>query len=90
MGPVLHQRYLPVPYQATAVKINGDWRLASGNTTIFSAQTDTSGKHYTVTSEVPNPTPAELRTESAGASVPANVAPSLETPGDISVDVHVR
>jgi transglutaminase-like putative cysteine protease len=85
--PVLHQRYLPVPYQATEVSIAGDWRLASRNFTIFSAQTDTSGAHYTVTSEVANPSPAELRAQSAGLAVPADVSSSTELPTDLPVEV---
>jgi transglutaminase-like putative cysteine protease len=84
----LHQRYLPVPYQPTKVDAAGDWRLASRNFTIFSAQTDTSGAHYTVTSQVADPTPDSLRAESAGGTVPSDVAPSTELPADLPVKVN--
>ncbi|HEX4015797.1 MAG TPA: DUF3488 and transglutaminase-like domain-containing protein [Frankiaceae bacterium] len=86
--PALHQRYLPVPYQPTKVDVRGDWRLASRNFTIFSAQTDTSSKQYTVTSQVADPTPESLRAESAGGSVPSDVAPSQELPADLPVKVN--
>ena len=85
--PVLHQRYLPVPYQPTAVDVSGDWRLASRNFTIFSAQTTTSGLQYTVTSQVATPTAAELRSQSASSDLPPDVAPSIELPGDLPTDV---
>ncbi len=86
--PVLHQRYLPVPFQPTKVDVVGDWRLAGRNFTIFSAQTDTSGLHYTVTSQVADPTPRSLRAESAGGTVPSDVAPSTELPADLPVEVN--
>jgi transglutaminase-like putative cysteine protease len=85
---VLHQRYLPVPYQPTKVDVTGDWRLADRNFTIFSAQTDTSGAHYTVTSQVADPTPESLRAQSVGGSAPSSVAPSTELPADLPVDVE--
>lgn len=86
--PVLHQRYLPVPYQPTKIDVAGDWRLAGRNFTIFSAQTDTSKAHYTVTSQVAVPTPESLRAESAGGTVPSDVTPSTELPADLPVRVH--
>lgn len=85
--PVLHQRYLPVPYRATSIKVAGDWRLASRSYTIFSSQTDTSGAHYTVTSEVPSPTIVELRANSASGAVPPDVAPDTVVPGDLPLPV---
>ena len=88
MRPTLHQRYLPVPYEPTKVDVKGDWRLAGRNFTIFSAQTDTSGAHYTVTSQVADPTPESLREDSAGGSVPSDVAPSTELPADLPIQVN--
>jgi transglutaminase-like putative cysteine protease len=83
--PVLHQHYLPFAFQPTKVTIAGDWRLASGTFTVFSSQTDTSGVHYTVTSQVAEPTATELRSQSvtSGAPVPADVQPSLQLPKNI-------
>ena len=86
--PTLHQRYLPVPYEPTKVDVKGDWRLAGRNFTIFSAQTDTSGAHYTVTSQVADPTPESLRADSAGGSVPSDVAPSTELPANLPIEVN--
>jgi transglutaminase-like putative cysteine protease len=87
--PVLHERYLPVPYQATKVDVTGDWRLAGRNFTIFSAQTDTSDQHYTVTSQVANPTPESLRAQSAtSTTLPTDVAPSIEVPADLPVQIN--
>jgi transglutaminase-like putative cysteine protease len=80
---VLHQRYLPVPYQPTNVDVKGDWRLAGRNFTIFSAQTDTSGAEYSVTSQVADPTADFLREKSATSDVPASVAPSTEPRSDL-------
>ncbi len=88
VSPALHQRYLPVPYEPTKVDVAGDWRLAGRNFTIFSAQTDTSGAHYTVTSQVADPTPESLRADSVGGAVPSDVAPSTELPADLPVTVN--
>ena len=85
--PVLHQRYLPVPYQPTEINVAGDWRLAGRNFTIFSAQTTTSGLQYTVTSQVATPTEQELRSDSAGSALPGDVAPSIMLPSDLPVAV---
>lgn len=85
--PVLKQRYLPVPYQPTSVKVLGDWRLAAHNFTIFSAQTDTSGLTYTVSSQVPTPSPQELQSQSAGAQLPTAIQPSLQLPGNLPTDI---
>ncbi len=86
--PVLKQRYLPVPYQPTSVKVAGDWRLAARNFTIFSAQTDTSGLTYQVTSEVATPSPQELRSESAGTELPSSIVPSVQLPANIPTNIQ--
>ncbi len=89
--PALRERYLPVPYQPTKVDVTGDWRLAGRNFTIFSAQTDTSNQHYTVTSQVADPTPESLRAQSAADNLlPPDVAPSIEVPADLPVAVRER
>ncbi len=86
---ILHERYLPVPYQPTKVNVVGDWRLAARNFTIFSAQTDTSNQRYTVTSEVADPTPEFLRAQSAATNLlPPEVAPSIELPADLSGQIY--
>ena len=86
--PTLKERYLPVPYEPTKINVTGDWRLAGRNFTIFSAQTDTSNQHYTVTSQVADPTPESLRAQSAaGNLLPPDVAPSIEVPADLPVRV---
>jgi transglutaminase-like putative cysteine protease len=82
VDPKLRQRYLPLAYEPTGIKVDGDWRLSKQTYTVFSAKTDTGGATYTVTSEVPTPTIAELRKESAG-QVPSSIAPDLALPSDL-------
>ena len=84
--PTLKQRYLPLAYQPTAITVSGDWRLSSRTFTIFSAKTDTAGATYTVTSQVATPSADELRRQSAG-ELPANVAPDLELPSNLPVEI---
>ncbi len=84
-----HQRYLPLAYQPSKVTIDGDWRLSPQTFTVFSSQTDTAGKEYTVTSEVAKPTVDELRARSAdAASLPSAIEPNVELPDDIDPGVR--
>jgi hypothetical protein len=86
--PALHQRYLPVAYQATSIDVEGDWRLSGHTFTVFSAKTDTSGKTYSAVSEVATPTAEELRSQSADAgSLPSDVSPNLSLPSNLPVVV---
>jgi TgpA N-terminal domain/Transglutaminase-like superfamily/Domain of unknown function (DUF4129) len=52
--------FLPVPYWPTAVTVPGSWRESNGTLMIFSGQGDRAGMKYTVTSQNPNPSPAQL------------------------------
>ena len=89
VSPRFHQRYLPVAYQPSKVTIDGDWRLSPQTFTVFSSQTDTAGKEYTVTSEVARPTVEQLRAQSADpTSLPSSIRPNLELPDDIDPGVR--
>ena len=84
--PTLKQRYLPLAYQPTSIKVSGDWRLSSRTFTIFSAKNDTSGATYTVTSQVANPTAAQLREQSADV-LPTSVAPDIALPSNLPAEI---
>jgi transglutaminase-like putative cysteine protease len=58
-------RYLPVPFEPVKVSVTGGWRLATETRTILSDSDSTRKRTWTVTSAVPDPTPAEL--EQTGA-----------------------
>jgi transglutaminase-like putative cysteine protease len=61
-------RYLPVPFEPVKVSVTGGWRLATETRTILSGSDTTRKRTWTVTSVVPDPTPAEL--ELTGAPDP--------------------
>ncbi len=84
---VLHQRYLPTPYQATQVAIDGDWRLSGRTFTIFSAQNDTSGAHYSVTSQVATPTAEALRAQTPTGSLAPEIDADINLPNDLPVEI---
>jgi transglutaminase-like putative cysteine protease len=84
---VYRQRYLPVPFSPTSVSVSGDWRLDGPTSTVFSGRTDTGGTRYSYTAAVPTPTAADLRSEPAVTSLPADVGIDLRLP---ALDPDVR
>ncbi len=81
VGDMYRQRYLPVPYSPSRVSVPGDWRFAAATGTVFSGRTDTGGTRYSYTSQVPTPTAADLRDESAPVSLPAEIGIDRRLPG---------
>jgi transglutaminase-like putative cysteine protease len=69
--------YLPLPYAARNVKIDGNWRADPGALTVLSAGAKLAGLHYTVTSEDVDPAPQQLRD---ATDVPAALAGYLRVP----------
>jgi hypothetical protein len=62
--------FLPLPYPARTVNVDGDWRVDPRTLTVFSGQ-DLSGLHYTVDSREVSPSEQEL--EHDAGPVPANI-----------------
>ncbi|EDY51080.1 transglutaminase domain-containing protein [Streptomyces clavuligerus] len=55
------QSWLPMPYPATRVEVNGGWRFEpEGRTVVADPGEDTGGARYSVTSLLVNPTPQQL------------------------------
>jgi transglutaminase-like putative cysteine protease len=46
----LDARWLPLPYQPTAIRISGDWRYDNRTGTVFSTRSNTRGRSYQVVS----------------------------------------
>ena len=58
-----NQQWLPMPYPATDVTVNGDWDYEAEGRTLIGADSGTNagGRSYTVTSLILNPTAAQLQ-----------------------------
>jgi transglutaminase-like putative cysteine protease len=69
--------YLPLPYPARQVRIEGDWRVDGGTLSMLSASARLSGLHYSVVAKDVNPLPAQLRVASAP---PATLAGDVAVP----------
>jgi len=56
-------QWLPVPYSPQLVDVKGDWRYEPATLSVFSARNKGMSKNvsFTVTSQLPNPTPDQLR-----------------------------
>lgn len=86
--PVLHQHYLPLPYQPTKISVGGDWLLDSRTATVFSTKSDTSGAGYTVTAEVATPSAETLQSQSiVSAPMSANIAADTALPPDLPASI---
>jgi len=59
----LKEPYLPLPYSPTSVTVTGRWQLAPHLRTVFSLHDTTLNRTFSVHSEVPLPTPAQLRAQ---------------------------
>jgi hypothetical protein len=53
--------YLPLPYAARAVQVDGNWRADPGSLAVLASGASLGGLKYRVTSYDVNPTPAQLR-----------------------------
>ena len=60
--------YLPLPYPAHQVLVNGDWRVDGSTLSVLSAGARLGGLHYSVTAKDVNPPPDQLRTAPAPPS----------------------
>lgn len=77
--------FLPAPYAPKQVKADGSWYYDPSTLTVFSPKYSPRGLHYTVTSEVPHPRPAQLDL----ASDPSVLARRyLDLPPDLSAEVR--
>jgi hypothetical protein len=82
--------WLPLPQQAVAVAVDGDWRYDARSNTVFSARNDTEGLQYDVTSVAPQWDAADL--ERAGVAPVEGAIAELTRLPDIpqSVDTLTR
>ncbi|MER7761192.1 DUF3488 and transglutaminase-like domain-containing protein [Streptomyces sp. NPDC097619] len=75
------QTYLPMPYPATRIEIDGDWRYEpEGRTVVGDHDQDTRGARYTVRSLRVEPTPAQLE---AAPPAPAELRPYTALPDNL-------
>ena len=67
--------WLPVPYQATAVRgENGSWNAAADNRTVIAANADAADQNYSIDTAALQPTLDQIRAStSSGADVPADL-----------------
>jgi transglutaminase-like putative cysteine protease len=67
--------WLPVPYQATAVRGEvGNWSAAADNRTVIAANADAAGQNYTIDTKSLVPTVGQIRAAtSSGADAPAEL-----------------
>ena len=60
--------YLPLPYPAHQVQVNGDWRVDGSTESVLSAGARLAGLRYSVIAKDVNPLPGQLRTAPAPSS----------------------
>jgi transglutaminase-like putative cysteine protease len=78
-------KWLPLPYPATAIDINGDWRYHDATLDVVANSEDTqSDFEYSVEALAVQPTFEEL---SAAGSYPSELDPLTELPDDFSPEV---
>jgi transglutaminase-like putative cysteine protease len=53
--------FLPLPYPATTVRVDGDWRADESTLMVFSTHDTAGGQRYDVVSQEPQPTPDGLQ-----------------------------
>lgn len=61
VGPLLNQTYLPLPYPATQIDVNGSWIYNSETLDVLGQNERTAGLDYTVTHLEVRPTAEQLR-----------------------------
>jgi transglutaminase-like putative cysteine protease len=69
--------YLPLPYAARSVQVDGDWRADPGSLAVLAPGARLAGLHYTVSSDDVNPTAQQLR---AAPAPPGTLAGYLQVP----------
>lgn len=77
----LKETYLPTPYPATRVEIDGDWLYEMGSLNIVGDGESTVGISYRVQHLAVNPTPAQL--DAAAAPAASVVATYTKLPGQL-------
>ncbi|MFS0910268.1 transglutaminaseTgpA domain-containing protein [Microbacterium sp. 179-I 3D2 NHS] len=86
--------WLPVPYPATGVQgLNGSWRVATDNRTLFSRSADAAGNDYTVRSARVIPTLEQIRALEAAEPAVDDATARVELPSVIAAtaeDVTAR
>lgn len=76
--------WLPVPYPATDVSgLNGSWRVAPENRTLYSRRSDAAGNDYTVSSTRVTPTLEQIRAVDAAPPLADPDIEDVELPGII-------
>ncbi|MGZ4582285.1 MAG: transglutaminase family protein, partial [Nocardioidaceae bacterium] len=76
----LEQQWLPLPYPAEKVSIDGRWVYDTSTFNVFSVNSSTRQQTYEVTSRAVEPTPAQLR---AAPEPPESVRKYLQLPADM-------
>lgn len=79
----LDARWLPLPYQPTAIAINGDWRYETRTGTVFSTRNNVRGRAYQVTSAALSADPDVLDSSSLDLSDKSAFASYTTYPGDL-------
>ena len=79
--------WLPVPYPAREVEVEGDWRVDRESETIFSTRTDTRGLSYDVTSAKVLATAEQL--QAADAEPDEKLLPYLELPPELPGEIRL-
>ncbi|MFC6087268.1 transglutaminase TgpA family protein [Sphaerisporangium aureirubrum] len=78
--------FLPLPYPASAVRIEGDWRADQSTLMVFSTRDTAGGAQYQVDGWEPQPTPESLtaaqayspdRTDDRYLTLPGNLPPEI-------------
>ncbi len=73
--------YLPLPYAARSVQVDGNWRADPGSLTVLASGARLAGLHYTVASDDVSPTAQQLREATVA---PASLEGYLKVPGPLS------
>jgi transglutaminase-like putative cysteine protease len=80
------QRLLPLPGTPTAIEgLVGDWRYVGATGTVFTTKTYTSGAHYRVEAQVPNPREEDLRREAV--TVPDELRIDTQLPSNLDAGI---
>ncbi|MEV7971127.1 DUF3488 and transglutaminase-like domain-containing protein [Sphaerisporangium sp. NPDC088356] len=80
--------FLPLPYPATRVRVEGDWRADESTLMVFSTHDTAGGVAYDVASEEPQPTPDGLK-ELTEAPSPEVSGRYLQLPPDLPRQIAV-
>ncbi|WP_344056958.1 DUF3488 and transglutaminase-like domain-containing protein, partial [Sphaerisporangium rubeum] len=79
--------FLPLPYPASAVRIEGDWRADQSTLMVFSTQDTAGGQPYQVEGWEPQPTPRSLAT-AQGVSPDRGDSRYLSLPPDLPPQIR--